>query len=220
VTGREIRVKGRSGDFDAYAADPAQGAGPGVILVSSIFGVDQDIKDMCDDLAAHGCVSSAPNFFWRDEDPGVLVVPNDVSRALARVGRIDFETSMDDVRDAIDELRQRPGCNGKIVLLGFCFGGPHAWRAPCDGVAVDATLSFHGTHVSHYMRPGDVPAVPVSLHYGDADDFAPPEELEAVRKVAEATAAELVIHPGAGHGFAVSGAAPSRAHASTAGQAP
>jgi carboxymethylenebutenolidase len=158
------------------------------------------MKDMCDDLAQRGSVALAQNFFWRDQDPGVLTLA-DMQRAIDRVMRIDFAKAMGDLERGIAEVRSHPSCNGKIAVFGFCFGGPFAWRSACDGLGIDAAVSFHGTHVSKAMRPDDQPKCPVSLHYGDEDDLAPPEELEAVQKMADATGGEFVIHPGAGHGY-------------------
>ena len=204
VTRRQIEIATDDGKFDAYVS-ASQDKGPGVILVSSIFGVDQNMKDMCDDLARHGCVALAQNFFWRDPDSGVLPIPAGMQRAVARVGRIDFAKSMDDLRGAIAEVRRHPNYNGKLAVLGFCFGGPYAWRSACDGLGVDAAVSFHGTFVSKYMKPGDRPNCPVSFHYGDKDELAPLDELDAVKTVADATGSEFIIHPGAGHGYMLRG---------------
>lgn len=190
-----------SGVFDAYLTAPQEDNVPGVVLISTIFGIDEDMKDMCDDLGRRGCVAIVPNFFWRDQDSGPLGNPAHRQRAIDRAYRLDFPTSMEDLQHAIELLKRHPRCNGKVALLGFCFGGPHAWRAACDGLGIDASLSFHGSFVSKYMSPDDRPACLVSFHYGDHDNFAPAEELEAVRKVAEPVGAEFVIHPGAGHGY-------------------
>jgi carboxymethylenebutenolidase len=203
VTSREIEIAANDGKIDAYVAAPASGTGPGVVMVSTIFGVDKDMKDLCDDLAGRGCVALVQNFFWRDKDPGVMSLPADIERAVQRVMRTDFALVMDDLRLGIAAVRSQPECNGKVAVFGFCFGGPIAWRAACDGFGIGAGVSFHGTHVSKLMRPGDTPACPVSFHYGDHDEFAPPEELAAVKKVAEAAGSEFVIHPGAGHGYMV-----------------
>ena len=196
----QIEIEADGGKVDAYLSAPETGEGPGVLMVSSIFGVNQDMKDMCDDLAQRGSVALAQNFFWRDEDPGVLTLA-DMQRAIDRVMRIDFAKAMGDLERGIAEVRSHPSCNGKIAVFGFCFGGPFAWRSACDGLGIDAAVSFHGTHVSKAMRPDDQPKCPISLHYGDEDDLAPPEELEAVQKMADATGSEFMIHPGAGHGY-------------------
>lgn len=200
-TGREIEIEAHDGKIEAYVAAPTSGVGPGVLMVSTIFGLTQDLKDKCDDLARRGYVALAQNFFWRDEDPGLLSFPSGIQRAVARVDRIDFRAAMDDLRLGAAALRRQPECNGKVAVFGFCFGGPFAWRAACDGLGIGAAVSFHGTHVSKAMRPGDSPGCPVSFYYGDKDDLAPPEELAAVKKVADETGSEFVVYPGVGHAF-------------------
>lgn len=201
------------GQMEAYRAATGEGKGPGVIVVTHVFGVDQDMRNVCDELAARGCVALAPNFFWRDEDAGVLVEATDVQRAIGRALRIDFPKSMDELRRAIEALRSHPNCNGKVVLLGYCFGGPYAWRAACDGLGLDAAVSFHGTFVSKYLKPGDRPSCPVAFHYGEHDHLAPPEELAAVKAVADANGCAFVVHPDAGHAYMM----PSNSHYHEAG---
>src|SRR5438046_10141023 len=51
------------------------------------------------------------------------------------------------------------------------------------------------------MTHGVKTCCPVSLHYVDKYERAPPSELEAVKNVAYLTGSEFVIHPGAGHGY-------------------
>ena len=200
MAGKQIAIPTDGGKFEAYLSAPNTGKAPGVVLVSSIFGLTQNMKDMCDDLASRGCVAVVQNLFWRDEESGALAMP-DFQRAVARAQRLDFAKSMDDVARAIAEVKRHPNCNSKIAMFGFCLGGPYVWRAACDGLDIDAGVSFHGTFVSKYMKPGDRPRCPVSFQYGEKDVLAPPPELEAVKKVAHATGSEFVVHPGAGHGF-------------------
>jgi carboxymethylenebutenolidase len=218
MTGQQIEIEADDGRFDAYLAAPAEGKGPGVILVTHIYGVDRDTRDMCDDLARRGSVALAQNFFWRDEDSGVLEQsPEGGQRARARAMRIDFGRAMADLKRSIAALRRHPRCNGKIAVLGYCFGGAYVWRAACDGLGIDAGVSFHGTFVSKSMKPGDKPSCPVSFHYGDNDELAPPAELAAVNKTADATGAEFVIHAGAPHGFMMR-SNPHHYHAEAAGK--
>lgn len=208
IVRKTIQIDAADGKFDAYVAAPASGKGPAVIVVTHIFGVDQDTKDYCDQLASRGCVAVAQNFFWRDQDSGVVPPPKtpgmddpNTKRAIGRAMRIDFPKSMDDLKRAVAVAKGHPNSNGKTAVLGYCFGGPYAWRAACDGFGVDAAVSFHGTFVSKYMKPGDKPSCPVEFHYGDQDVLAPPPELEAVKKVADATGSKFVIHPGAHHAY-------------------
>jgi carboxymethylenebutenolidase len=119
--------------------------------------------------------------------------------------RVGSPKSMDDLRRGIEALRSHPNCNGKIALLGYCFGGPYAWRAACDGLGLDASVSFQGTYVSKCLKPGDKPSCPVEFHYGENDYLAPEPERAAVKAVADATGSVFVVHPGAGHAYMVPG---------------
>lgn len=221
MTGKQIEIAAEDGKFEAYLAapdqGPNQGRGPGVVLVTHIYGVDRDTKAMCDDLARRGCVALAQNFFWRDQDPGVLEQSAEGGqRARARAMRIDFAKAMADLKHAIAEVRRHPNCNGKIAAFGYCFGGAYVWRSACDGL-IDAGVSFHGTFVSKSMKQGDKPRCPVSFHYGDNDELAPPDELAAVKRTADAAGAEFVIHAGAPHGFMMP-SNPHHYHAEAAGK--
>ena len=48
------------GRFDSYVAAPVSEKGAGVVIVSTISGVDSDITYYADALAAEGFVASAP----------------------------------------------------------------------------------------------------------------------------------------------------------------
>jgi carboxymethylenebutenolidase len=202
MAGRQIEIAADGGKFDAYIAASDAGKGPGLVIVTHIYGVDPDTKGFCDDLARRGCVALAQNFFGRDRDSGVLHHDAEGGkRARERAGRIDFAKSMDDLKRAIAEVKRHPSCNGKVAVLGFCFGGAYVYRAACD-LGIDLGASFHGTFVSKSIKPGDRLGCPVTFHYGDNDELAPPAELDAVRKAVTARSdGEMIVHPGAGHGY-------------------
>src|ERR1700748_889046 len=64
------------GQFSAYLAGPAgTGPAPGMIVIQEIFGINGNIRAICDDYAAQGYVALAPDLFWRQE-PGVQLDSN------------------------------------------------------------------------------------------------------------------------------------------------
>jgi carboxymethylenebutenolidase len=189
------------GTFDTYLATPASGAGPGVAIVSTIFGLEPDIQEVADRLAAGGCVASIPNVFWRDEDSGVIPSPQGFDRAVARSRRLDLDRSMADLAAAIGDLRRRPQCNGRIAVMGFCLGGPYALLAAAS-LGIDLGLSYHGSHVGKHIAAVERVRCPLSFHYGDRDPIAPLSEIEDVKRAfARVPNAEVHVHPGAAHGY-------------------
>ena len=190
------------GKFDSYVAAPVSGKGAGVVIVSTISGVDSDMTHYADALAAEGFVASAPDMFWRDADPGPLIWNEDGrKRAFARNDRYDLELGMKDLADMIADLKKHPRCNGKIAVLGFCFGGPFALLAAAR-YGTNAGISFHGSHVEDYLDEADRVRCLLSFHYGDRDEVAPMAAIERIREAfGRLPDAKVYVYPGAGHGF-------------------
>ena len=190
------------GKFDSYVAAPVSGKGAGVVIVSTISGVDGDMTHYADALADEGFVASAPDMFWRDGDPGPLTWNEDGrKRAFARNDRYDFELGMRDLADVIADVKKHPRCNGKIAVMGFCFGGPFALLAAAR-YGTNAGISFHGSHVEDNLDEADRVRCPLSFHYGDRDEVAPMAAIERIRAAfSRLPDAEVRVYPGAGHGF-------------------
>lgn len=204
MTGQHIKVAAtEGGEIDCYLSLPDSGPAPAVVVMASVFGVDGDVQGNCDDLAAQGFVAAAPDLFWRG-DKGPMDRSEDGQRrarerAKDRVPMI--EKGVQDLADTIAALKARPECNGRIAVVGLCYGGPFAVLGPAR-LGCDAGVSFHGTRVQDYIDEIDGVTVPVSLHWGDQDHAAPPEALEKIRgTIAGMANVEVHIYPGVLHGY-------------------
>ena len=196
-------VRSDEGAFDCYLAAPAAGRGPGIVMVSTIFGVDDDLIKMCDNLAARGFLAAAPDLFWRGDKGPMPRTEEGVRRASARAeDRAGLASSgTRDLTAVLTQLRAHPSCNGKTAVIGLCFGGPFAIIAAAK-LGCDAGASFHGSVFGNHLDELAATTVPLSLHWGD-EDFAMPAEL--LLKVRTATqrnpSAEIYIYPGVKHGY-------------------
>jgi carboxymethylenebutenolidase len=176
--------------------------GPGIVVVSSAFGVTDDLRATMRRYAAHGFVLVAPEMFSRTT-PGAMG-QSEADRATAR-GRLegfDFAAGMQDVKSAMDALRAHPDCNGTVAVLGYCFGGEFAYLAPAQLGAAGA-VSFHGVGIGKHLDEAARIDVPMSLHFGGDDRFVPQSEVDAIAAAhAAQPAVEIYTYPGAKHGFA------------------
>lgn len=190
------------GAIPTYIATPDSGAGPGVVIIPSIMGVASDIIIWADKLAAEGFVVSATNPFWRDEDAGNLEgVEDGRGRGRARMGRVDQEQNLDDLEILLNDLKSRPECNGKVAVMGFCFGGRYAFLG-ATRLGIDAGVAFHSSKISRHFDEIENVKCPLSYHWGDEDSVAPLEEIEKVQRAfAGLKGAEAIIYPGVRHGF-------------------
>ena len=132
MAGKDIAYTTRNGEtFDGYLAEPGgTGQAPGLLLVTAIFGIDDEMKELSDAWAKDGFLVSVPDIFWR-----VMPGPTaDMEKAFARYGAFDQDQGMLDIEDLVRDLKARPQCNGKVAMLGFCFGGstPISGGAPRD----------------------------------------------------------------------------------------
>lgn len=80
---------------------------------------------LSDAWAKDGFLVSTPDLFWR-QGPGPTA---DLAFGRDRAGRFDRDQGLRDIEDLIADLRSRPACNGKVAVLGFCFGGRYAHLA-------------------------------------------------------------------------------------------
>src|SRR5262245_43789872 len=65
-----ITIEGPSGGMRAYLARPQRAPAPAIVVLQEIFGVNADLRETCDELAAQGYFALSPDLFWRME-PGV-----------------------------------------------------------------------------------------------------------------------------------------------------
>ncbi len=201
MTGMDITYTTRAGeDFTGYLATPMSDAqAPGILLITAVFGIDDEMKELSNAFANDGFVVSVPDIFWR-----VMPGPTaDMEKAFDRYGKFDPDQGMLDIEDLINDLKARPQCNGKVAVLGFCFGGRYAHLAAAR-LDVDAAGAYHGTAIGLHLDETDKVKCPVSFHFGDQDPVVPMDEVEAIKKsYAGRDNAEIAVYAGASHNFSM-----------------
>jgi carboxymethylenebutenolidase len=186
--------------FDGYLASPAASQpAPGILLITAIFGIDDEMKELSDAYANDGFLVSVPDIFWR-----VMPGPTaDMEKAFDRYGKFDPDQGMLDIEDLVKDLKSRPQCNGKVAVLGFCFGGRYAHLSAAR-LGVDAAGAYHGTAIGLHVDETPKVKCPVSFHFGDQDPVVPMDEVEAIKKAyAGRDNAEIGVYEGATHNFSM-----------------
>jgi carboxymethylenebutenolidase len=190
--------------FDSYLARPDAGRGPGLIILTEMWGVAPSKTEMAEEYARRGWCALVPNMFWRSEFTGV--VPFDqADKAWQRLQAFDFDRAAGDVRTAVDWLRASPHCTGKIAAIGFCMGGRTAFLAAARA-GVDAAVALYALGIAKHLDEMAKVACPLQLHYGLNDEHIPRSEIDAVAAAAKSNSnVEVHLYPGAGHGFFTAG---------------
>jgi carboxymethylenebutenolidase len=185
-----------SGTMRGYLARPASGGKlPGVLVVHENRGLNPHIKDIARRLAVDRFLAFAP-----DALAPLGGYPGSEDQARALFQKLDQTKTREDFVAAVNWLKTRPDCTGKVGVVGFCYGGGIsnmlATRVPDLGAAVP----FYGGQ----PRPEDVSKIksPLLIHYAEKDDRinAGWPEYEAALK-ANDVRYTMHTYPGTQHGF-------------------
>ena len=203
MSGREITITAADGgEFMGYLAAPSTGAGPGVVVIQEIFGVNAVMRGITDELADEGFMALCPDLFWRQE-PGIQITDQtdeEWARAFELFQGFDLDKGVADLDSTIETLRRLEGCSGTAGTVGFCLGGRLAYLTATRTQA-DAAVGYYGValdeHVDETIRS------PLMLHVAGEDEFAPKESQAKVRAALDGNP-KVILHdyPGQGHAFA------------------
>ncbi|TCO18180.1 carboxymethylenebutenolidase [Kribbella steppae] len=169
------------------------GDGPGVLLLQEIFGVSDYIKQRAADLAALGYYVIAPEIYWRLDDTELdESAPDLLEKAMAIVGRLDWDQAVVDSVAALEYLRSR---DAGTAVVGFCFGGGLGFNVAAMSPA-DVLVSYYGSALPQLLDLAPKVTARSLHHFGDADAYLPVDDIVAVLD-----GAEVHRYPGAGHAF-------------------
>lgn len=191
------------GEVPVYVARPAEQSEMAVIVVPEIFGVNEGIRQKCENWAKLGYVAVAPDIFWRFA-PGVQLspdVPAQMEEAFGYFQQYDANDGVKDIEAVIRWLRHEQAVD-KVGLVGFCLGGRLAYMA-ATRTDIDASVGYYGVMIDTMLGESHAIANPLMLHIPTADHFVGPEAQKAIHD-ALGGHPKVTLHdyPGLDHGFA------------------
>jgi carboxymethylenebutenolidase len=201
----------------AYRADPQGELRGALIVIHEIWGLVPHITGIADRYAAEGYLVLAPDLL---SDAGVtpeigaelfaMMHDPDEARRSANQPRLReaFAASrapgfaagaLAKLTALVDALEREPGVDGRIAVLGFCFGGSYSFSLAEHDSRVRAAVPFYGS-----ADPSEAASIhcPVLAFYGDQDARLM-DSLPAVEKAMTDAGVdfEAKIYPDAGHAF-------------------
>lgn len=177
-----------------YAAYPAAGQGPGLVVIQEWWGLNDHIKDVARRFAAEGFVALAPDLYH-----GVATTEPDEARKLAMA--LSGEEAVKEIGQAVAWLKSQENVGpDKIGVVGFCMGGGLVLQTAAQNDAVDAGVVFYG-------RPLDAEQAaqvnaPILTFIGTQDNI-PLDAVQAMHAAFDSAGLEnqLQIYDGAQHAF-------------------
>ena len=125
-----------------YLVRPARSTGtaPVVLVVHENRGLNPHIEDVARRLALEGFIAFAPDALFP-----LGGYPGDEDRARAEFAKLDQARTRQDFLAATDLLLKIEGGNGRLGVVGFCYGGGIAKFVASQRPQVRAAAPFYGS---------------------------------------------------------------------------
>jgi carboxymethylenebutenolidase len=182
---------------------------PVVLLIHEIFGLSDWARSQADDLAAMGYIVIAPDLLsgFGPGGGGTSAFPDQQS-VIKAVSGLDPGVVTADLNATADYALKLPSANGKLAVMGFCWGGGQSFRFATNRKDLSATFVFYGPPPAADAMKNIT--APVYGFYAGSDariSATVPDTRTAM--AAAAKKYDPVIYDGAGHGFMRAGEDPT-----------
>lgn len=176
--GEQIQIRSQDGfAFGAYRARPVGEVKGAVVVVQEIFGVNAHIRSVVDGYAQSGYFALAPQIFDRvKRDVELGYEEADLATGIdIAFQKLDRALALQDIQAAVEAA----SVEGKVGVVGYCFGGLLTWLAACELDGVSAASAYYGGGIAGELDR--TARCPVMMHFGELDAHIPLTDVEKVR---------------------------------------
>ncbi|RTL51947.1 MAG: dienelactone hydrolase family protein [Rhodocyclaceae bacterium] len=170
----DVRIKSEQVEFPSpqgygkvhgLLVKPAKATGklPTVLVVHENRGLNPHIEDIARRLALDGFIAFAPDALYP-----LGGYPGDEDKARELFPKLDQAKTREDFVAAANALKTLPEGNGKVGVVGFCYGGGIANFLATRLPDLAAAVPFYGNQ----PKAEEVPAIkaPLLIHYAGTDE--------------------------------------------------
>lgn len=180
-----------------YLAIPKSGAGPGVIVLHSWWGLNSFFRNLCDRLAKVGFVALAPDLYFGQ----VASTEVEAKSLRAKITANRRTPAYRQLIDAIDQLSHHESVTTpQIAVVGFSMGGHWAlWLAQRPELPIRATVVFYAVRNGDFSRSRSR----FLFHFAEVDAWVSAPGVKKLKKSMDLAAKDVTYHvyPNTTHWF-------------------
>ena len=180
---------------------------PVVLIIHEIFGMTDWVQDLADQVAAAGYIAVAPDLLSGMGPDGGRSSSFAEGKTMEAVSKLNPDQVTADLNAAADYANKIPASNGKLFVVGFCWGGGQSFRFATNRSDLAAAFVFYGPPPEKDAMARIKAPVYGFFAGNDARIGAMIPDAIANMQAAGKTF-EPVTYDGAGHGFMRAGEAP------------
>jgi len=208
--GEWVKIKHDSREVQSFITYPeVKDKATAVVVIHEIFGLTDWARSVTDEFAEAGYIAIAPDLLSGAAPGGggtsELGGMDGVRKAIMSLPPEQITADLDAVVDYVSKL---PSCNGKVVVIGFCWGGGQSFRYATNNKELKAALVCYGTGPE---KSSDIARIncPVYGFYGGNDNRVTSTTAKSTELMkAAGKTYEPTVYAGAGHGFMRAGETP------------
>lgn len=196
----EFKVKTKSVTYENYTGhlampDTEEQNFPGIVMIHEWWGLNDNIKDMAEELASHGYVVLAVNLFGKE-----AATTADEARQL--ISEYDQNAGIANMNAAVKYLQTNYDVE-KVGSIGWCFGGGQSLTLALNNPEMDATVIYYGSVTSDKEKLASI-HWPIFGIFAGLDQGIPVESVKEFEKSLDELGIqnEIHIYPNVNHAFA------------------
>lgn len=179
--------------FQAFEAGSIH-APRGLVVLQEIFGVNQHIRNVAEQLAGHGYRVLAPSLFDRvSPDLELGYDQAAIQAGLDARAKIPASQTLLDIEATAAAF----GEGQPIGIIGYCWGGSLAWIGATQTNLFKAASCWYGAQIIQTKEAK--PNCPVQMHFGEHDHGIPLQDVKSIQDAQPNL--DVFVYPGAQHGF-------------------
>ncbi|MCC7174787.1 MAG: dienelactone hydrolase family protein [Bryobacterales bacterium] len=208
-----MTVKHGARAVESMVAYPqSQEKAPAMVVIHEIFGMTDWVENVTDEFAEAGFLAVAPDLLSGMAPGGGRTKDLPASEVGQVIRALPPDQITADLNAVADYIRKLPACNGRVCVVGFSWGGAHAFQFATNRKDLAAAFVFYGNGPEAAAIPR-IQAPVYGFYAGnDARINATIPETQAQMKAA-GKRYETVVYEGATHGFMRAGAQPDATEA-------
>jgi carboxymethylenebutenolidase len=189
------------GNASGYLVYPKNGSSlPAVVMIHEWWGLNQNIKNMAEQLAREGYVVLAVDLYG-----GEVAAEANRARELSSAVGSNPQVAIENMQAAVQHLSSLQNVNSsRIASLGWCFGGGQSLQLALNTEQpLATTVIYYGNLVTDQNELSKIDW-PVLGIFGSADQSIPVDTVRQFKSALDADRIENEIHiyEGVGHAFA------------------
>lgn len=196
--GKMVSYRSNGGTSEGYLACPADGTGPGVIVIQEWWGLVPHVTSLVDRFADAGFVALAPDLYHGKQ----ATEPDEAGKLMMGLA---MDQAARDMAGAATYLTGLDATTGTIGAVGFCMGGSLALWSATLSPEITASVGFYPAVPWERMAPSwaDYDGKAAMIHCSEDDGTSSASGIQTAAKAIRDAGGECALfdYPGTRHAF-------------------